>query len=75
MVDAKATMGIFRLHRRSWEKSSGAISQIRAPEPRDLWNVDKRPNTIAKRMKLAKQFGFLSQTGEHSSVCLICSHN
>ena len=68
MVDAKATMGIFRLHKNDWERASRSISQIR--EPKDLWDLDGELNITIKRRKLAKEFGIDIRTGQHSRVCL-----
>ena len=63
-------MAIYRLHKSDWEKGSGTISQIQAPEPIDLWGLDGQLNTFYKRRKLAKQLGVDNQTGKHSRVCL-----
>jgi hypothetical protein len=64
--DAKATMGIFRLHKNVWERASGTISLIRDPEPMDLSDLDGELNSTIKRRKLAELFGI----GGYSSVCL-----
>ena len=71
MEDARATMGIYRLHRNDWERTSQTISKIQVPEPIDLWDVDDQSNTTFKRCKLAKQLGINIQTGQYSNVCFI----
>lgn len=69
-MDAKATMGIYRLHKSVWEKGSKKVSKTRDPEPTDLWDLDGELNTTFKRRKLVKQLGIGTQTEGHSSVCL-----
>jgi hypothetical protein len=63
-------MGIFRLHKNVWEKASGEMSEIRDPEPIDLWDLDGELDPDIKRRKLVKKFELDFQTRKHSSVCL-----
>lgn len=69
-MDAKATMGIYRLYKSVWEKTSRKVSKLRDPEPTDMWDLDGKINTASKRRKLVKQLGIDILTGGHSSVCL-----
>ena len=64
-MDAKATMGVYRLHKDDWERASGTTTQIQAPEPMDLWDLDRESNSTFKRKDLAKRLGI----DEYSSVC------
>jgi hypothetical protein len=69
--DAKATMGIYRLHKNDWERESGMLSNIRAPEPIDLWNLDDKSTSIYKRKQLALRLGIDIKAEDDSSVCLL----
>lgn len=67
MIDAKATMAVFRAHKNIWEHSSGTISQMQDPEPMDLWNIDGETDMKVKKMRIAQQLGIYS---ENIRVCL-----